>query len=106
MPLVTTRGQTPTEEVANMNPIQIPQDWDDRGLITFEEFCETLTWAQLGLHAKPVILANIENYFDKMYDMLDYAVAEKFVTAESRARWRNAGSVTQVMQILAGEGIS
>jgi len=76
------------------------------GMGTFDELVEIVTWAQLGLHAKPVILANIENYFDKMYEMLDYAVAEKFVTAESRARWRNAGSVTQVMQILAGEGIS
>jgi uncharacterized protein (TIGR00730 family) len=76
------------------------------GMGTFDELVEIVTWAQLGLHAKPVILANIENYFDAMYRMLDYAVAEKFVTAESRARWRNAESVPQVMQILAGEGIS
>jgi uncharacterized protein (TIGR00730 family) len=76
------------------------------GMGTFDELVEIVTWAQLGLHAKPVILANIDNYFDKMYAMLDYAVAEKFVTAESRARWRNAESVTRVMQILAGEGIS
>jgi hypothetical protein len=76
------------------------------GMGTFDELVEIVTWAQLGLHAKPVILANIENYFDKMYAMLDYAVAEQFVTAESRARWRNAESVTRVMQILAGEGIS
>jgi uncharacterized protein (TIGR00730 family) len=76
------------------------------GMGTFDELVEIVTWAQLGLHAKPVILANIENYFDKMYAMLDYAVAERFVTAESRARWRNAESVTRVMQILAGEGIS
>lgn len=46
MPLVTTRGQTPTEKVANMNPIQIPQDWDDRGLITFEEFCDLIRTPQ------------------------------------------------------------
>ena len=76
------------------------------GMGTFDELVEIVTWAQLGLHAKPVILANIENYFDPMYAMLDYAVAEKFVTAESRARWRNAESVTRVIQILAGEGIS
>jgi uncharacterized protein (TIGR00730 family) len=76
------------------------------GMGTFDELVEIVTWAQLGLHAKPVVLANIENYFDKMFAMLDYAVAEKFVTAESRARWRNAESVTGVMQILAGEGIS
>jgi uncharacterized protein (TIGR00730 family) len=76
------------------------------GMGTFDELVEIVTWAQLGLHAKPVIIANIENYFDKMYAMLDFAVAEKFVTAESRARWRNAESVPRVMQILAGEGIS
>jgi uncharacterized protein (TIGR00730 family) len=76
------------------------------GMGTFDELVEIVTWAQLGLHAKPVILANIENYFDKMYAALDYAVAEKFVTEESRARWRNADSVPRVMQILADEGIS
>ena len=76
------------------------------GMGTFDELVEIVTWAQLGLHAKPVICANIENYFDKMYAMLDYAVEEGFVTAESRARWRNAESVSRVMQILAGEGIS
>jgi len=76
------------------------------GMGTFDELVEIVTWAQLGLHAKPVVLANIENYFDAMYGMLDFAVQEKFVTPESRARWRNADSVTRVMQILAGEGIS
>jgi len=76
------------------------------GMGTFDELVEIVTWAQLGLHAKPVILANIDNYFSAMYGMLDYAVQEGFVTAESRARWRNADSVTRVMQILAGEGIS
>jgi uncharacterized protein (TIGR00730 family) len=76
------------------------------GMGTFDELVEIVTWAQLGLHAKPVILANVENYFAPMYAMLDYAVAEQFVTPLSRSRWRNAESVAQVMQILAGEGIS
>jgi uncharacterized protein (TIGR00730 family) len=76
------------------------------GMGTFDELIEIVTWAQLGLHAKPVILCNIEDYFAPLYAMLDNAVAEKFVTAESRARWRNAEGVPQVMQILAGEGIS
>ncbi|HEX6637661.1 MAG TPA: TIGR00730 family Rossman fold protein [Steroidobacteraceae bacterium] len=75
------------------------------GMGTFDELVEIVTWAQLGLHAKPVILANIENYFDAMYGMLDSAVREGFVTEQSRARWRNAESIERVMQILAGEGI-
>ena len=76
------------------------------GMGTFDELVEIVTWAQLGLHAKPVVLVNVDNYFAPLYGMLDYAVKEGFVTAESRARWRNAESVIRVMQILAGEGIS
>jgi hypothetical protein len=81
------------------------------GMGTFDELVEIVTWAQLGLHAKPVVLANVDNYFAPLYAMLDNAVAEGFVTAESRSRWRNAETVTSVMGILmkegvAGEGIS
>jgi uncharacterized protein (TIGR00730 family) len=75
------------------------------GMGTFDELVEIVTWAQLGLHAKPVILANIENYYAPMYAMLDNAVREKFVTVESRSRWRNAESVPDVMQILEKEGL-
>jgi uncharacterized protein (TIGR00730 family) len=76
------------------------------GMGTFDELVEIVTWAQLGLHAKPVVLANIEDYFDPLYAMLDYAVQEGFVTPVSRARWRNAESVERVMQILVKEGLA
>jgi uncharacterized protein (TIGR00730 family) len=76
------------------------------GMGTFDELVEIITWAQLGLHTKPVILANIENYFAPLYAMLDHAVTEQFVTPQSRARWRNADSVSAVMQILAKEGLA
>ena len=76
------------------------------GMGTFDELVEIVTWAQLGLHAKPVVLANIDNYFAPMYAMLDNAVGEGFVTPESRARWRNAESVDAVMRILTKEGLA
>jgi uncharacterized protein (TIGR00730 family) len=76
------------------------------GMGTFDELVEIVTWAQLGLHAKPVVLANIEGYFNPLYAMLDNAVQERFVTTESRARWRNADSVAQVMEILSKEGLA
>src|SRR5689334_21512863 len=47
------------------------------GMGTFDELVEIITWAQLGLHAKPVVLANIEDYFNPLYGMLDYAVQER-----------------------------
>ena len=76
------------------------------GMGTFDELVEIVTWAQLGLHAKPVILANIDDYYRTLYAMLDNAVTEGFVTPVSRSRWRNADSVTSVMQILAKEGLA
>jgi uncharacterized protein (TIGR00730 family) len=76
------------------------------GMGTFDELVEIVTWAQLGLHTKPVIIANIDDYFAPMYGMLDYAVSQQFVTPLSRSRWRNADSVSAVMQILAKEGLA
>ena len=55
------------------------------GLGTLEEFCEILTWAQLGMHQKPCGLINVENYFDQLIAFLDDAVRERFVRSEHRA---------------------
>ena len=54
------------------------------GFGTFEEFCEIVTWAQLGLHAKPVGLLNVDSYFDPLIEQFDRAVAEQFVYPETR----------------------
>jgi uncharacterized protein (TIGR00730 family) len=55
------------------------------GFGTFEELCEIVTWAQLGLHAKPIGLLNVESYFDPMIAMFDRAVAEGFVAPVCRS---------------------
>ena len=54
------------------------------GFGTFEEFCETLTWAQLGLHNKPCGMLNVNGYYDAMLAMFDHAVREQFVTVRHR----------------------
>lgn len=54
------------------------------GYGTFEEFCETLTWAQLGLHAKPCGVLNTDGFFDPLLAMFDHAVAERFIVPEHR----------------------
>jgi hypothetical protein len=51
------------------------------GIGTYEEFFETLTWAAIGLHKKPIGLLNVEGYFDPLLRMLDHAVTEGFVKA-------------------------
>jgi uncharacterized protein (TIGR00730 family) len=55
------------------------------GFGTFEEFCEILTWAQLGLHAKPCGLLNVKNYYRGLLGLFDHAVDEGFLKSEFRA---------------------
>jgi hypothetical protein len=57
------------------------------GLGTLDETFEILTWAQLGLHAKPIGLLNVDGYFTPLLAFLDGAVREGFVPAASRVRW-------------------
>ena len=54
------------------------------GIGTFEEFFETLSWATLGFHHKPIGVLNTSGYFDPMIALLDHAVAQKFVKSEHR----------------------
>jgi uncharacterized protein (TIGR00730 family) len=49
------------------------------GLGTLEELAEVLTWAQLGQHAKPVILCNIEGYWDPLLVLIDHMRKEAFI---------------------------
>ncbi|WP_374325779.1 TIGR00730 family Rossman fold protein [Azonexus sp.] len=55
------------------------------GFGTFEEYCEILTWAQLGFHVKPIGLLNIAAYYDPLLAMFDHAAAEGFLREQNRA---------------------
>jgi hypothetical protein len=54
------------------------------GYGTFEELFEVLTWAQIGLHRKPVGLLNVRNYFDPLLALIDHARREGFIYEEHR----------------------
>jgi uncharacterized protein (TIGR00730 family) len=51
---------------------------------TLEETCEMLTWGQLGLHAKPCGLLNVDGYYDPFLALLDRAVADGFLRPQHR----------------------
>ena len=55
------------------------------GFGTFEEFCEVLTWGQLGFHQKPMGLLNVNGFYDPLLAMFDRAVAEGFLRSQNRA---------------------
>jgi uncharacterized protein (TIGR00730 family) len=54
------------------------------GFGTLEEFCEVITWSQLGIHAKPCGILNVAGYFDHLIAMFDYAVKRGFISDENR----------------------
>jgi len=54
------------------------------GFGTFEEFCEVVTWSQLGIQSKPCGLLNVEGYYDPLLELFDHAVREGFLRDENR----------------------
>ncbi|MEM7787118.1 MAG: TIGR00730 family Rossman fold protein [Bacteroidota bacterium] len=55
------------------------------GLGTLEEIAEALTWSQLGIHAKPCGLLDVDGYYRPLVGFLDHAVSQGFVRPEHRA---------------------
>ena len=54
------------------------------GFGTFDELFEALTWAQIGLHSKPIGALNLEGYFDPMFMMIEHASVEGFIYPEHK----------------------
>ncbi|CAN6482587.1 unnamed protein product [Victoria cruziana] len=54
------------------------------GYGTLEELLEVITWAQLGIHDKPVGLLNVDGYYNSLLSFIDKAVDEGFVTPAAR----------------------
>jgi uncharacterized protein (TIGR00730 family) len=56
------------------------------GIGTMDEWFEAWTWAQLGIHRKPLALLNVGGYFDLLLDFVDQMVRRGFLPAADRAR--------------------
>ena len=49
------------------------------GFGSWEEFCEMVTWLQLGIHGKPCSILNVAGYYDHLLSLADHALAEGFL---------------------------
>ncbi len=70
------------------------------GYGTFEEFCEAVTWTQLGIHKKPCGLLSIEGYYDALLALLDRAVADGFIRQANRSLVLDAADVPTLLDKL------
>jgi uncharacterized protein (TIGR00730 family) len=71
------------------------------GYGTLDEFCEVLTWAQLGMHHKPHGLLNISGYYDSLLAFFDHAVATKFIRSAHRELIHTATQPERLLELLA-----
>jgi len=55
------------------------------GYGTFEELFEIITWSQLGISNKPVVLLNTDGFYDPLVRLVEHAVGEGFIRVEHRA---------------------
>ena len=57
------------------------------GAGSLDEFFEVLTWAQIGLHAKPILLLDVNGYWQPLVRLLDHVIAEGFADAGLRKQF-------------------
>jgi uncharacterized protein (TIGR00730 family) len=71
------------------------------GMGTFEELCEMLTWSQLGLHRKRVVVFDVGGFYEPLFALFDRAVDAEFLRPEHRELAARATTVEEVMALLA-----
>jgi uncharacterized protein (TIGR00730 family) len=70
------------------------------GFGTFEELFEILTWAQIGLHHKPVGILNSNHYFDSLLSAIEYARTEGFIYSEHSSLFVYADQPQALLDLL------
>lgn len=69
------------------------------GVGTMEELLEIITWKQLGLYLKPIIVLNVQGYFNPLLEMLNRAADERFMREQHRDIWRVATDAAEAIRL-------
>lgn len=70
------------------------------GCGTMEELLEIITWKQLGLYTHPIIILNINGYYDHLLDMLQHAIDKHFMRTIHTRLWHVAHTPQEVIDAL------
>ena len=68
------------------------------GCGTLEELLEIITWKQLGLYLNPIVILNINNFFDPLLEMLNQAIEENFMRKQHGKLWSVAYSAEEALE--------
>ena len=72
------------------------------GFGTMEEILEMLTWKQLGIHGKPIVIANIGGYFSPLLQQFELAIQKKYARPEDRILFAVAENTEAILTFLEG----
>jgi len=67
---------------------------------TLDETIEVITWKQLQLHNKPIIIVNVDNYWQPFLALIDKFIMEEFTTPETRDLFYVVDTVEDVVPLL------
>lgn len=70
------------------------------GCGTLEELLEIITWKQLGLYLHPIVVLNVDGYYDPLLQMLDRATDQHFMRPEHQAMWCSATTPQKAIEAL------
>lgn len=70
------------------------------GCGTMEELMEVITWKQLGLYPKPIIILNIDGFYDPLLEMLQRAIEGNFMRPEHGAIWQVSTTPQEAIDLL------
>lgn len=69
------------------------------GVGTLEELLEIITWKQLGLYLKPIVVLNTDGYYDALFAQLRRAVDESFMRSQHAAIWQIASTPEEALHL-------
>lgn len=100
-------GLTELREVESMHERkQLMADLSDAvialpgGCGTLEEVLEVITWKQLGLYLKPIVLLNVKGYFNPLLEVFAKAMEEHFMRPQHGAIWQVADTPEQAVELV------
>lgn len=70
------------------------------GCGTLEELLEIITWKQLGLYLNPIVILNINGFFNPLIEMLDKAIEERFMSEQHREIWAVANTPKEALELV------
>ncbi|MCB9989583.1 MAG: TIGR00730 family Rossman fold protein [Rhodospirillales bacterium] len=70
------------------------------GFGTLDELFEVMTWRQLGVHAKPIVVANINGYWDPLQPLIDRIVDSHFARDSDRTQFSMAATIDDIPDLL------